>query len=153
MNHSDVTRLVALVKNLCPGQRIEKFTPDAWELILDDVSYQDAKEAVRRIGKRLDPDAMWIDPRQIRTEARRTRAARLDATPTTGAPADPAAYCEWLREARQQIASGNRTDTPALECPPDAQKRPSDTTEARPRVNRRAQLREALRRAASATEM
>lgn len=106
MNHSDVTRLVALVKNLCPGQRIEKFTPDAWELILDDVSYQDAKEAVRRIGKRLDPDAMWIDPRQIRTEARRTRAARLDATPTTGAPADPAAYCEWLKTSRDGVANG-----------------------------------------------
>lgn len=153
MTLDEAQDLVATVATICPGQPKSEFAAEGWHLVLDDIDYRQAVAAVRRIARTADARPLFIDPRQVLNQVRRTRAARLDATPTTGAPADPAAYCEWLRETRQQIASGNRTDAPALECPPDAQKRPSDATEARLRVNRRAQLREALRRAASATEM
>ncbi|MDU5969215.1 hypothetical protein V7F95_08210 [Cutibacterium avidum] len=135
MTLDEAQDLVAIVATICPGQPKSEFAAEGWHLVLDDIDYRQAVAAVRRIARSASPKPLWIDPRQILNEVRRIRAARLDATPTTGAPADPAAYCEWLREARQQIASGNRTDTPALECQPDAQKRPSDATEARPRVN------------------
>lgn len=153
MNLAETADLLRTIRAICPAQAQDEYSPEAWNLVLDDVPLPDATAAVRRIARSASPKPLWIDPRQILNEVRRIRAARRDATPTTGAPTDPAAYCEWLKSARQQIASGNRTDTPALECPPDAQKHPSDATETRPRVDRRAQLREALRRTASATEM
>lgn len=153
MKATEALQLTRYVQACCPAQKIDKYTPDVWHDVLIDVDYADARQAVVAIARTADTRPLFIDPRQVLNQVRRARAARLDQAVLTGSPTDPTAYCAWLREARQQIASGNRTDTPALECPPDAQKRPSDATEARLRADRRAQLREALRKAASATEM
>ena len=153
MTLDEAQDLVATIATICPGQPKSEFAAEGWHLVLNDIDYRQAMAAVRHIARTTDTRPLFIDPRQVLNQVRRARTARLDQAELTGAPVDPAAYCEWLREARQQIASGNRTDTPTLECPPDAQKRPSDATEARPRADRRAQLREALKRTASATEM
>ena len=153
MNATEALQLTRYVQACCPAQKIDEYTPDVWRDVLADVTYDDARAAVVAIARSADTRPLWIDPRQGLNQVRRARAARLDRAELTGAPADPDAYREWLKSTRQQIASGNQTDTPALECPPDAQKRPSDATETRSRVDRRAQLREAIRRASSATEI
>lgn len=153
MNLTETTDLLRIIKAICPAQAQDEYSPEAWNLILDDVSLPDATAAVRQIARSPDTKPLWIDPRMILNEVRRVRTARIDATPTTGAPADPAAYCEWLKSTRQHIADGNPADPPALKCTSDAQNRPSDATETRSRPDRRAQLREAIRRAAGATEM
>ncbi|MDU7718833.1 MAG: hypothetical protein E7J90_11535 [Cutibacterium avidum] len=134
MTLDETADLLRTIRAICPAQAQDEFTPEAWNLVLDDIAMPDAMAAVRRIARSTDTKPLWIDPRQILNEVRRVRTARLDATPTSGAPTDPAAYCQWLKATRQHIASGNRTDTPALECPPDAQKHPSDATEAQPRA-------------------
>lgn len=137
MTLDEAQDLVAIVATICPGQPKSEFAAEGWHLVLDDIDYRQAVAAVRRIARTADARPLFIDPRQVLNQVRRIRAARLDATPTTGAPADPAAYCEWLRSVRQQIAGGNHTDAPALECTPGAQKRPSDATETRSRVDGR----------------
>lgn len=148
MTLDETADLLRTIRAICPAQAQDEYSPEAWNLVLDDVSLPDATAAVRRIARSASPKPLWIDPRQILNEVRRIRAARLDATPTSGAPTDPAAYCQWLKATRQHIASGNATQSPALDHASDAQKGPSDATAARVRAHRREQLKKALKTAA-----
>ncbi|ERS24832.1 hypothetical protein HMPREF1301_00217 [Propionibacterium sp. KPL2005] len=137
MTLDEAQELVAVVATICPGQPRSDFAAEGWQMVLDDVDYRQAVGAVRAIARSADARPLWIDPRQVLNQVRRDRTARLDRAELTGAPTAPAAYCEWLKSTRQQIASGNQTDAPALGCPAGAQKRPSGATETRSRVDPR----------------
>ena len=46
MTPTEIVGLVRLVKALCPSQAIDEYTPDAWHLVLDDITVADAKAIV-----------------------------------------------------------------------------------------------------------
>jgi hypothetical protein len=66
MKRIEVVRLVAVVKALCPSQKFEEITPDAWAMVLADVAYEDAQAAVQRIYREQGDDNQWI--RQIEAD-------------------------------------------------------------------------------------
>lgn len=86
MTLDETADLLRTIRAICPAQAQDEFTPEAWNLVLDDIAMPDAMAAVRRIARSTDTKPLWIDPRQILNEVRRVRTARLDATPTSGAP-------------------------------------------------------------------
>lgn len=46
MRHTQTVELLALISQLCPSQRIDEFTPDAWHPLLTDIDLEDAVAAV-----------------------------------------------------------------------------------------------------------
>ena len=125
MNTDESAALVRYVAAICPGQRIDDLTGDAWACVLDDVQIADAMEAATRISKRPQPfdRRLTISPDQIRVEVRKIRADRMERAeaefvPTSG---DPTRYIAELRAWRRQVADG------AVQLNPDPT-RPSLTT-------------------------
>lgn len=105
MNLSETTALLALVSQIMPAQKIDEFTPDAWTLVLEDVTFDDARQAVVAVAKR----APFVAPAEIIAEVKRMRRDRLDASPEAIPDADPddeAAYRRALREGRMKVAEG-----------------------------------------------
>ena len=92
----------------CPAQKFDEYTPDAWGLILADIRFVDAKEAVVEIKK----GSTWVDPSDIIAEVRKMRAKRIDefgpiTPPADLDPDDTAAYLVWWRDVQRQIADGD----------------------------------------------
>ena len=110
MNAAEVLQLCRLVKACCPSQVLDEFTPQAWGLILGRYDYADAKAAVAAIvSAPMEPGkSRYIEPGHIIGGINRIRGKRLEATPLPAPPdgLDSAAYVEWSRRTRDQIASG-----------------------------------------------
>jgi hypothetical protein len=92
----------------CPAQKFDEYTPDAWGLILTDVRFVDAKEAVVAIKK----SSTWVDPSDIIREVRKMRAKRIDeygpiTPPADLDPDDTIAYRDWWKGVQQAIADGD----------------------------------------------
>lgn len=109
MNRKETIALCRYLQALCPNQKLDKHTPDAWADILANIDYLDAKLAIRNITQQNDKYALNIDVRMIYNEAktiRQNRRNKADPTPTENnrPPTDPAAYCEWMRNQNHQQA-------------------------------------------------
>lgn len=104
MNATEAFTLVRMVRAICPSQKLDEFSPDAWAVVLSDIRFQEAHEAVANLGRTNH----FIDPVDIRTEVKRVRTRRIEAH---GYPVPPAGLTTaktitWLREAWQQIGDG-----------------------------------------------
>lgn len=114
MNLTEATQLCGMVSQLCPKQKFEDFTPDAWQLVMDDITLADAVKAVRTVYRTQGSDQQWgsrqIEPDDIIREVKRVVNRRLEAYGPIIPPAeladDPRAEADWLREFRRRIASG-----------------------------------------------
>lgn len=96
--------IVRFVRALCPAQKIDEYTPDAWMLVIGDLEFADAEAAVKRLG-RTQP---FIAAADIATEVGRIRAARLASYVETEPDEDPdnvQAYLEAIRAGRFKAAS------------------------------------------------
>lgn len=114
MNLTEATKLCAMVSQLCPTQKFSEFTPDAWQLVMDDVPAADAFAAVRTVYREKGSDT-WHGRREIEAddilrEVKRVTARRLAAhgeiLPPPELADNPRAEANWLRVTRQQIAAG-----------------------------------------------
>ena len=79
MNRRETVKLVAAVKALCPSQKFEEVTPDAWNIVLDDVHFDEALAAVKRIYREQGNDAQWvrvIEADDIIRQVKRDRSGR-----------------------------------------------------------------------------
>jgi hypothetical protein len=74
MNPKEIATIIGMVKALCPAQRFDEFTPDAWELVLEDYPFPDAKTALKKLGGQL----RFISPADIAAEIRRVRNLRAE---------------------------------------------------------------------------
>jgi hypothetical protein len=106
VNLTETTALLALVSQIMPAQRIDEFTPDAWTLVLADVTFADAQAAVVAVAKR----APFVAPAEIIAEVKKIRRDRAEhagpeAIPDAD-PDDPVAYQRALREGRWRAAEG-----------------------------------------------
>lgn len=113
MNEMEIAQVLGFVRALCPAQKLDEFTPDAWELVLDGIDFDDAKAALKTLGQQL----RFIAPADIAGEVRRARATRPSFPPGTGrealdaehravvdGPEDVAGYLRTLRAQRRRIA-------------------------------------------------
>lgn len=73
MTIEEVERILLLVEGLCPTQRITPDTPEAWHLLLADVRYVDAYDALPVIAMHNDR----IAPRHIVEAVRALRHDRM----------------------------------------------------------------------------
>lgn len=107
----EAVALTRLVAAMCPQQKFDEFTPDAWGVLLEDVRFEDAKEAVTNLGRKQ----VFIAPSEILTEVRRIRNSRLDRNPLPEPPSGLTVqgYIAWQKETTRQIADGERTTTVA----------------------------------------
>jgi len=108
----EIAQIMGFVHALCPAQRLDEFTPDAWELVLDGISVDDAKAALKTLGQQL----RFIAPADIAGEVRRARNTRQSFPPGTGHHAleadiaavdrsvDAAGYIRALRAKPQKVA-------------------------------------------------
>ena len=116
MRDTEAVRLVGIISALCPGQKLAELTPEAWQLVLDDVTAADATAAVRIVYRRLSEKDDYqgyarIEAKDVLAEVRRMWRRRLDRLdPEQLVP--PAGLSvredvEWRREAIRAIAAGS----------------------------------------------
>ena len=115
MKPTEAVQLVGIIRALCPGQKLEDLTPDAWQLVLDDVTYTDAQQAVRTVYRRLAEADDWkgyarIEAKDVLAECRRmwrTRLDRLDPEQLIPPPnLTPRQDVQWRRDTMRAIAAG-----------------------------------------------
>jgi hypothetical protein len=86
----------------------------AWQAVLDDVAFADARDAVVEHYKRTRD---WIMPADVRTIAKKARGDRLNRHLELVPDADPddvPAYLTALREDRMRTADGGGRPIPDL---------------------------------------
>lgn len=120
MNGLEAAELVTLVSQLCPGQKLGPGTDVAWQLVLADCTYADAKDAVVVIYRRLaDIDNpvgyRRVEAAEILGECRRTWRRRLDRLDPEALVPPPglsvAEDVEWRRRTVRAIANGAAVPT------------------------------------------
>ena len=116
MNPTEVVRLSRLIKALCPSQAFDDYTTDAWEIILADISYADAQQAIREIASQpLDLGrSRYIEPGHIIGQVRRIRQHRLESAAFPEPPAEltPGEYLAWYANLREAIMAGTYQPAP-----------------------------------------
>lgn len=118
MNNQETTALCRYVRALCPQQRFDEYTPDAWHDLLGDQQLADAREAAARIARRQP----FVAPSEILAEIRKIRSERLvgfEYVPMD-ADEDPRTYLANLRAQRAAVAAGRRPAAPARPALPAA---------------------------------
>lgn len=116
MTPQETVQLARYVKALCPQQRFDEYTPNAWHDLLGPYHLADARQAVAAVASRQ----AFVAPSEIITEIRRIRAARIDAAnfvydgdPTESATESLTNRRELLRAAGDGQL-GDRSTTQAL---------------------------------------
>lgn len=119
MNAAEVARLCRAVKAFCPSQAMDAATPEAWELVLGELSFTDARDAVVRLAALpTEPGrSRYIEPGHIISEIRKIQRDRLAATEVPPPPPGltPTAGILWQRRVRAEIAAG--TYQPPIDAP------------------------------------
>jgi hypothetical protein len=79
MKKIEVVKLVAFVRNFYPAQQFDEYTPDAWALVLTDITFAEAQAAVLAIHKQQTDNlnmSRWIDLVDIKRQVKRDRSGR-----------------------------------------------------------------------------
>lgn len=112
MTEEDTVLLVGYVRALCPQQRFDEYSPDAWYDVLHDYTLDEAKTAAAAVASRQ----AFVAPGEIVTEVRKARKARVSVDAETEAPAaDPnnvPLYLRQLRSHRRDVATGHAAPIP-----------------------------------------
>ncbi len=105
MNSQQAAVLCRYVRALCPQQKFDEYTPDAWHDVLRNYLLEEARTAAATIANKQP----FVSPGEIATEIRRMHADRLgrhtDPTPKAN-PDDVAAYKAELAATRHAVATG-----------------------------------------------
>jgi hypothetical protein len=118
MNSQQAAILCRYVRALCPQQKFDEYTPDAWHDVLRNYLLEEARTAAATLaGKQA-----FVAPGEIATEIRRMHADRLgrhtDPTPNAD-PDDVHAYKAEIAATRHAVATGQQPpDTHELTAGP-----------------------------------
>lgn len=112
MTPDEVVVLARYVRALCPQQRFDEYTPDAWHDVLGDHTLAAARQAAATVARRQP----WVSPAEIITEIQQRRSAAAGSIIGAGQPAeipdadpdDVPAYLAALREQRTRAADGQQ---------------------------------------------
>lgn len=106
MTPDETVALTRYVAALCPAQRFDEFTADAWWDVLARYTLEEARAAAASVAGRQP----FVSAGEIATEARRARADRIGRDAETEAPPiDPNRaidYARALRGRRNGVATG-----------------------------------------------
>lgn len=109
MTPQETVILARYVRALCPQQKFDEFTADAWHDVLGDLALADCRVAAVEVAKQQP----FVAPAEIRAQVRAVRDERLRRNPPPPPPReltdDPEAYRRYLRESTEAIASGSGT--------------------------------------------
>jgi hypothetical protein len=115
MTPAETVKVWALVVQLCPGQRREEYTPDAWHEVIGDLRFDHAVAAVKELGR----ERAFIGTADIWQKVQATRRGRLESAqaqgglPTVLYPDDVARELAERRRITQLVMDGDaevRTD-------------------------------------------
>lgn len=114
MNHTEAAKLCAYVKQMCPQQAIDEYTPDVWYDLLSDLRFVDAFEAAKLCGRKQ----LFVAPSEIRVEVRRMREKRIATFGHFDMPPNlpEGEYREQLATMRRRIADGEVTSPDEVRC-------------------------------------
>lgn len=104
MRHAESVQVVALISQLCPSQRIDEFTADAWHPLLEPFDLADAIAAVYDAAAR----ARYVDVSDVVLGAKARRQLRASVLPEpvpAADPDDPVAYRDELAAQRRARAA------------------------------------------------
>jgi hypothetical protein len=105
VNHTQAAVLVRYVRALCPQQKFDEYSADAWHDLLGEYDFDACKEAARQLGQRQP----FIAPAEIITEVRKGRAKRLENFVYEPDPDEtPGEYLRRLRAQIADVAEGRR---------------------------------------------
>lgn len=108
MTNEEVAVLVRYVRAVCPQQRVDEYTADAWYDVLYPFTVAEARAA---IAAHVAAGNAFIAAGEIVTSIRRARADRMarhtDPTPQAD-PDDPQAYRQELLATRRAVATGQQ---------------------------------------------
>jgi hypothetical protein len=118
MNSQQAAVLCRYVRALCPQQKFDEYTADAWHDVLHTYLLEEARTAAAALAGRQ----AFVAPGEIATEIRRMRADRVgrhtDPTPQAD-PDDVAAYKAEIAATRLAVATGQQEpDTRELTAGP-----------------------------------
>lgn len=106
MNPEEAVVLTRYVEALCPSQKFDEYTSDAWHDVLNRYSLDEARRAAVAVAGRQP----FVAPGEIATEIRRARADRMARDAETEAPPiDPNRaidYAAQLQAQRLRVATG-----------------------------------------------
>ncbi|MEU2789080.1 hypothetical protein [Streptomyces sp. NPDC007100] len=110
MTEEEIVALARYVRALCPQQKFDEYTPDAWHDVLGGYSLADARAAAATVAGQQP----FVSPAEIIAEIRRHRADQATGFQGPGLPAevpdadpdDVPAYLAALRAQRFRAASG-----------------------------------------------
>lgn len=110
MSPEETVVLARYVRALCPQQKFDEYTPDAWHDVLGDYRLADARAAAATVARRQP----FVSPAEIIGEITRQRESRATDFQGPGLPAevpdadpdDVHAYLAALRGQRTRAADG-----------------------------------------------
>lgn len=150
MTPDETVILARYVRALCPQQKFDEYTPDAWHDVLKDYDLNEATEAAANVARKQ----AFVAPGEIATEVRKARRelVSVDAE-TEPPPADPnnvPLYLRQVRTHRRNVATGLTPAIPALpasitESDVSAMRQQEDFTAFRQQITREAAARCAAR--------
>lgn len=109
MNNSEAVALVGYLSRAGLLQALEGQGP-VWADLLDDVDFNDAKEAARRIGRARTGAQRWATPGDIREGVSQIRRERTHNVTPAAPPRDledePRAVIAWQRTYMRAIGDG-----------------------------------------------
>lgn len=119
MNPNETVILARYVRALCPQQRFDEYTADAWHDLLSPYSLDEARAAVYQ---HITAGNAFVAVGEIVTEIRKARNDRLErhteAEPPAGDLGDHASYRAALLAERRAIASGHTEPQAVPALPP-----------------------------------
>lgn len=112
MTPDETVILARYVRALCPQQKFDEYTPDAWHDVLGDCPLTAARAAAAAVARRQP----FVSPAEIVAEIRTQRADRAADIQGPGLPAeipdadpdDVPAYLAAIREQRTRAADGQQ---------------------------------------------
>jgi hypothetical protein len=107
MTPEEAIALCRFTAACCPSQKIDEYTPNAWGLLLEDIRFEDAKDAVVQVARKQP----WVSPAEIIAAVKKLRGDRISKYGEIVPPADldpdnVEEYRKWLRAAREAIGDG-----------------------------------------------
>ncbi|MFB7900279.1 hypothetical protein ACFC1B_28615 [Streptomyces xiamenensis] len=115
MTDEEIVILARYVRALCPAQKFDEYTPDAWSDVLRPYELADARAAAAAIARRQP----WVAPAEIIAEVKRARGERLANFVYEPVDRDESAeeFAQRYRDGIRAVASGRvpaPTSAPAL---------------------------------------
>jgi len=104
MNHEQTAKLVRLIGACCPAQKLDEYTSDIWQPILQDITLEEAQQALIELAR----TAAFISPADIIARVQKLHNDRIEKAGELTPPAGLSQPYEriWLKNVRKEIARG-----------------------------------------------